>query len=68
MLVNHLGDIIQTENKGKFHDQMLELIITLIRNLCIKVETSDESIERALWQQLKSEGVLDAMIYLCQDV
>ena len=47
---------------------MLELVVNLVRNLCVKPFGGEETVERALYWQLKSEGVLDALIYLCQDV
>lgn len=33
VMVDHLGDIIQTPTKTKYHNQMLELVITFFRNL-----------------------------------
>ena len=33
VMVDHLGDIIQTAERSKYHEQMLELILTFFRNL-----------------------------------
>ena len=78
-LMIHLADCISIEaqNRTKIHENMIELIITLLRNL-VKIpdlensRTSINEYKRNLQFNLllifSKDSVFDALIYLCQDL
>ena len=75
----HLADCISIDpqNRSKIHENMIELIVTLIRNL-VKIpdlessRTSINEFKRNLQYNLlmvfSKDSVFDALIYLCQDM
>lgn len=78
-LMIHLADCISIDpqNRSKIHENMIELIVTLIRNL-VKIpdlessKTSINEFKRNLQYNLlmvfSKDSVFDALIYLCQDM
>ena len=78
-LMIHLADCISIElqNRTKIHENMIELIITLLRNL-IKIPDLDSSrssineykrnLQINLLLIFSKDSVFDALIYLCQDL
>jgi timeless len=79
-LLHHLSEclVIPQESRSKAHDQMIELIITLIRNLT-SVPDAPMSAPNFLggselrsnlqfnFLQVLSKTAFDALVYLCQD-
>ena len=76
VIVAVLGNMISTPDKTKFHDNMVELIITVIRNVLqidasvrTLVDTYKESLQLKLYISFSKEGgVFDALTFLCQDM
>lgn len=78
-LMIHLADCISldAENRTKIHENMIELIITLIRNL-VRVPDLEDSrssinenkrnLQFNLLLIFSKDSVFDALIYLCQDL
>lgn len=78
-LMIHLADCISIEarDRSKIHENMIELIVTLIRNL-VRIpdledsKTSINEFKRNLQYNLlivfSKDSVFDALIYLCQDL
>lgn len=67
VLVQHMADCLNrdSEKKNEQHDQLLELIIYLIRNL-LAIE-SEASLHAQLLHRLADETALDAIVYMCQE-
>ena len=78
-LMIHLADCISIEaqNRTKIHENMIELIITLIRNLVKITDLEDarnsanefrRNLQFNLLLIFSKDSVFDALIYLCQDM
>lgn len=72
----HLADCISVPERSKIHEQFIELLISLFRNLLIIPDEEwrecgggelGMNLQAALFQLFAKESVFDALIYLCQD-
>jgi hypothetical protein len=67
VLVQHMADCLNkdSESKNEQHDQLLELIVYLLRNL-LAIE-SEATLHSQLLHRLADETAFDAIVYMCQD-
>ncbi len=75
--MTHLADCISAPERTKIHDQFIELLITLFRNLVVIPDKEWReggggelgwNLQASLFQLFAKESVFDALIFLCQDV
>jgi hypothetical protein len=75
-MVAILGTVVSAKDKTKYHDNMIELIMTIIRNI-LQIEspartvadTYKESLQLKLYASFSVEGgVFDALTFMCQDM
>lgn len=64
-LMAHLADCLQRQDKTTKHNQMIELIIALFKQV-LAIE-SDGLLHKKLILKFDEESVLDAFIFLTQD-
>jgi hypothetical protein len=63
--MNHLADCLQVNEKSKQHNQMIELIIVLFKQLlCIPDRPHGVSLQKRLLLAFHAESVLDAFNFL----
>ena len=72
----HLADCISVPERSKIHEQFIELLISLFRNLLVVPDEEwreggggemGRNLQAGLFQLFAKESVFDALIYLCQD-
>jgi hypothetical protein len=72
--MEHLADCLQNTQRNEKHEQMIELIIILIKQIITipdaspsKNSTDRHSLQKRLLLHFAEESVLDAFIFLTQD-
>lgn len=73
----HVNEIIQKEERSQKHDQMLELVIVLFKQLLQIPEAEDglshaghgskRNVQKSLLLSYKEHNVLDLLVFLTQD-
>lgn len=67
VLMEHLADCLQATQRNEKHEQMIELIIILFKQMISIPEASGTALQKRLLLHFSEESVLDSFIFLTQD-
>jgi len=74
-LIMHANEILQKEERSQKHDQMIELIIVLLKQLlqipehedCASLASNKRNLQKSLLLAFKEHNVLDLLVFLSQE-
>jgi hypothetical protein len=65
--MEHLADCLQATPRNEKHEQMIELIVILFKQMISIPEVAGTALQKRLLLHFSEESVLDCFIFLTQD-